>query len=77
MRVFFRAHGLGASGLRVPQARFLLDAAAALQQRHLPVDLILQRLGKVAEGVQVLDFGFDAELLRPNGPHADVGVAAQ
>ena len=45
--------------------------------RHLARDLVLDRAGHVAEGVQVLDLRARAERLLPAGTHRDVRVAAQ
>ena len=52
-------------------------AAAAVQQLDLPVDLVLDRLLQVAEGVDVLHLRLGAERLLPTRAHRDVGVAAQ
>ena len=45
--------------------------------RDLPLDLVLERVLHVAERVEVLDLGLDAEGLRPGAAHRHVGVAAQ
>ena len=52
------------SGVRIVQARLLHHAAAAFDQRHLPRDLVIERQLQKAEGIQILDLGLGAELLR-------------
>ena len=74
---FLGAHRLGAALGDVPQARFLIDAAAGFEHADLALDFIFQGVHQIAEGVQILHFGLGAELFRAAAAHADVGVAAQ
>ena len=77
VRFFLAAHRERPARRRIPQARFLVDAAAPLEQRDLPVDLVLERALHVTERVEVLDLGLDAEAASPGTAHRDVGVAAE
>src|SRR5208282_5670679 len=74
---FLGAHGLGAPGGHVPQARLLGHLASALEQVNLPLDFVLQGVLEVAEGIQVLHLSFGAEVVFAAAAHAHVGVAAQ
>ena len=55
----------------------LLDLAARLPHGDLAVDLGLDTPRDVRERVHVLDLAPRPELVRPVGPHRDVGVDAQ
>jgi hypothetical protein len=55
----------------------MIDGTAAADGDDLPVDLVLDGLLHVAEGVQVLDLDLHPQCLGTGRPHRDVGVAAQ
>ncbi len=64
MCLLLRAHGVGAALVRVPEARLLDYPAAFFDHLDLALDLVLQRRADEAEAVDVLHFGFRAELWR-------------
>ena len=64
VRVFLAAHADGFAGIRVEQARFLHHPAAAFEDAHLPLDLLIHGQFQKAERVQILDLGLGAELFR-------------
>ena len=77
VRLFLRAHRARLAAIRVVQARFLHDLAAALDQLDLALDLVVDRALDEAERIEVLDLGARAELLLALRPHGDVRVAAE
>ncbi len=77
MGLLLRAHGIRPALGGVPEARLLDDAAAALDDLDLALDLVLEGGADEAEGVDVLHLGLGAELLLAAGADADVGVAAE
>ena len=77
MRLFLAAHRHRPTGGDVPETGLLLDSPATGYELGLALDLVLERLLDVLEGVQVLDLGLGPERRRAHRPHRDVGVAAQ
>ena len=69
VRLFLGAHRARLVLVRIVQARFLHDLAAALEQLDLALDLVVDRVLDEAERVEVLDLGARAEL-RPARPGA-------
>jgi hypothetical protein len=61
----------------VPVPRLLDDGPAGLEDLDLPRHLVLDGALDEAEGVEVLDLGARAELLRSGVAHRDVGIAAK
>jgi hypothetical protein len=61
VRLFLTAHRHGPTGGDVPEAGFLFDSPATGDDLGLALDLVLERLLDMLEGVQVLDFGLGPE----------------
>ena len=63
--------------VRVPEPGLLDETLPLLHRLDLAPDLVLQRLLDVLEGIHVLDFGLDPQLLLADRADRDVGVAAE
>ena len=75
--LFLAAEAEGRTLVLVPAARLLDDAAAAVEHRRLPRDLVGDGLLDEAKRVDVLQLDARAELRLPGGADAHVGVAAE
>ena len=74
---FLAPHREGDLLVRVPETGLLNQRLPLLDRLVLAPDLVLQRLLDVLEGVHVLDFGLDPQLLLAHRADRDVGVAAE
>ena len=74
---FLHAHDDRVLARRVPMARFLIDLAAFFELLGLAADLVGQPVMQVLEGVDVLELGLRAELLRAAAAQRYVAVGAQ
>ncbi len=77
MRLLLRAHGVGATLGGVPEARLLDDAAAALDEFDLPLDLVFERSANKAKTVYIFYFCFCPEFLLAARTHTYICVAAE
>ena len=77
MRFFLAAHGNRPLFHAVPEACFLHNPAAALDDVNLPVQFVIDGLLNELEGINVLQFGSGSVLLFAHSPHGYIGVASQ
>ena len=74
---FLRAHGYRVAFSLVPEARFLWNAAAPLDNPDVALDFVFQRLLQIAEGVEIFYFDFDAEFFRGPAHRRTLMLASQ
>ncbi len=77
VRLLLAPHRTRDAGRGVEGARLLHHLLARLDAADLTLDLVVDRLGEVAERVEVLDLDLGAQLLSSGRTHRHVGVAAQ
>ena len=77
MRLFLAAHWRGLAFIRIPEARLLKDLAAFAQDLLLPLDLVLHRRLREAEGIDILQLHLRPQLLRASRSQREIRLAAQ
>ena len=77
VRPFLRAHRVSDAGVLVPVARLLRDALAGIQQRALPLDLVLERPAERPDRVHVLHLDLGAERFGVFRAQRHVGVDSE
>ena len=77
VRKLLATHGTGHFSVRIPQAGFLDDPAAGLDDLGLALNLVLNRLFYCAKRIEILDFRSGAELRIPVRTYGHIGVATQ